>query len=486
MQAEFYYDNQGTNAFLVYRMEQEEQLDTMGIGMISNNHIPHILPISFTRMDENRYLRYNISSKIDLENFFSGMVNKKRLLSVFLGICEAIDAGNEYMLESSLLVLDKRYIFANVATGEPDMVYLPVVGKEELPDICRFFKEIMFSTQFDSSEDCSYVAAIINHLNTNTNFSLKGFKELLYSLKNQVEVQQSAPAPSISVPAPASSAPVQVTKASTPSAPGSASSAPMPAVPPASASTLSAQAPAPAPAPAVPPAPSGAAAKPVPAKEEKRGLFGKSDKGRKKAAGRAAQQSGFAVPGMDNATETPPVQPASKKLFGFGKTTPPAASTPSTPGFEKVDARPPAWAQNTAPAQFGQTSVLSSEIGQTTVLSSQTAGETTVLGVPGTESAVPHAVLVQKKSGKRIAVDKLLFRIGTERSFVDFWVSDNSAVSHSHADIINHDGNYFVRDNNSTNHTYVNGQMIPSNQECPLSDGFQITLGNEIFEFELK
>lgn len=80
----------------------------------------------------------------------------------------------------------------------------------------------------------------------------------------------------------------------------------------------------------------------------------------------------------------------------------------------------------------------------------------------------------------------MLFRIGTERSFADLWVSDNSTVSHSHADIVRHDGQYFIRDNNSTNHTYQNGQLLMSNQEYPLSDGDQLMLANEKFEFEYK
>ena len=83
-------------------------------------------------------------------------------------------------------------------------------------------------------------------------------------------------------------------------------------------------------------------------------------------------------------------------------------------------------------------------------------------------------------------LDKILFRVGTERSFVDYCVTDNSAVSHSHADFINHEGTYYLRDNNSTNHTYLNGKMIPSNQEYPLENGDKIVLANEEFDFYSK
>ena len=75
--------------------------------------------------------------------------------------------------------------------------------------------------------------------------------------------------------------------------------------------------------------------------------------------------------------------------------------------------------------------------------------------------------------------------MGKERSFVDYFIGDNTAVSRSHANFITRDGEYFVVDTNSTNHTFVNGQMIQSNSEVKISHGDTIRLGNEDFEFKI-
>ena len=77
-----------------------------------------------------------------------------------------------------------------------------------------------------------------------------------------------------------------------------------------------------------------------------------------------------------------------------------------------------------------------------------------------------------------------MFHIGKERSYVDYCISGNPTISRSHADIINKNGQFYIVDNNSTNHTYVNGEMIPSNTEIPLSHGAKIRLSNEEFEFK--
>ena len=68
---------------------------------------------------------------------------------------------------------------------------------------------------------------------------------------------------------------------------------------------------------------------------------------------------------------------------------------------------------------------------------------------------------------------------------MDYFIGDNTAISRSHANIVNHNGEFFVVDTNSTNHTYVNGGMIHSNEEVKLSHGTVIRLANEDFEFKL-
>lgn len=491
----FTYENQGTSAFLVYPLNAEDQLDTMGIGMISNNHIPHILPISFTQIDEARYLRYSISSKITLESFFSGMVTRKRLLGIFIGICEAIEAGDEYMLESSMLVLDKKYIFANVSTGEPYLVYLPVLDDREPLDLGKFFKEIMFGTQFDPSEDCSYVAGIINFLNTSTHFSLKEFETLLYKLKDY-KPGQEAPAPKKQMGPPSGAAPKPVEPPATePKTPPQKVVVPPMPKPNSVVTPPSAVIPPVIPKPAVPASASPKENKKGGAFEEKKGTF----KGIPE----------FAIPGQEdkNGQNPAPVQPKpategtekKKGLFGFGakkaqgKQTPASAPvvpmTPPAPssGFVKAEARTPDWAgSRPVSPNAGQTTTLQG-ISPPTVVLSPAAGATTVLSNHGApDMPAPRPVLVRSKTGEVTVIDKILFRIGTEQSFANLWISDNSAVSHAHADIINHEGNYFVRDNNSTNHTYLNGTQLVSNQEYQLESGDELVFANERFLFEIK
>lgn len=124
----FLFENQGSGAYLVYELNENEELDTMSLGMLSNNKIPGLIPLLFTRMNYTQYIKYNVSSKISVKQFFMGTVNKKQLLGVFRGIAEAVISAEEFMINPANIILDTEFIFSDVSSCETVLVCLPVKG----------------------------------------------------------------------------------------------------------------------------------------------------------------------------------------------------------------------------------------------------------------------------------------------------------------------------------------------------------------------
>ena len=223
---------------------------------------------------------------------------------------------------------------------------------------------------------------------------------------------------------------------------------------------------------------------------------GKPPKAQKGKKGQAPQPQGFTVPGAPNQGFAVPGQkpgvptPMQPPMPNQGFAVPgqkPGAPAPMQPPMPNR----PMPAQQ--PAQQGFQPPVSAPVGQpmsfgeTTVLGGGAAGigETTVLGGGSAEKPQPRPMLIRAKNNERILIDKPIFRIGKERSYVDLFIGDNSAISRSHANIITRDGAYYIMDTNSTNHTYVNGSMIQSNTEVKLEHGYMVRLANEEFEFKL-
>lgn len=91
--------------------------------------------------------------------------------------------------------------------------------------------------------------------------------------------------------------------------------------------------------------------------------------------------------------------------------------------------------------------------------------------------------LYRTSTREDISVNKPVFRLGKEKSYVDYFVTNNPAVSRSHADIIARNNRYFIKDLNSKNRTYINSRPIEVQTEVELYDGDRIRLGNEEFIF---
>ena len=98
----------------------------------------------------------------------------------------------------------------------------------------------------------------------------------------------------------------------------------------------------------------------------------------------------------------------------------------------------------------------------------------------------PEAYLIRRKDNAHITLCIPRLRIGRNLREVDYVIRDNSAIGRHHADIVFHDGEYFIIDLNSTNHVYVNGTMIPQNQEIHLQNQSTIRLADEEFTFFTK
>ena len=554
----FTYENQGAITYLVCELEATEQLDTLTLGMLTNNHIAGFAPVLYTEMNGQRYLKYNISAKVTADQFFTGSMNKQRALTAFQNILSAICSADDYMIDLNSFLADSEHIYLNVSSCETAMICIPVVSDKDInAETATLFKKIMFSTQFDSSEDASYITQLITYINSGAAFTVYGLKDLVSKLQSGAPVvSQAAPAPAAPQQIPVQPAQQPVVSASP--FDSTISIDDMPAMmakkqqvkltPP---EPQNVNIPTVAPVqPPVPPQPQTvpqtgvpAGAKPVVNVTPPVQTYGVQQRPVKQQPAVPPQPPvqkgpGFAIPGqpMGGAGNIPTPPAAAKKqppkteavvekkmsLFGLlshynkenaelykkqkeeekarkaagnAKTaqkpaTPPANVPGTMPGQQPpVGVSPmgvPAQPQQYTPPQC-QPPVrpvpVQNSFNETTVLSpSMIGGETTVLSA---NAGRPDPTLTRIKTGERISINKPVFRIGKEKSYVDYFIGDNTAISRSHANIHTDNGEYFIEDTNSTNHTYVNGKLINSNIKVKLVSGDKVKLANEDFTFSI-
>lgn len=561
---DLYYENQGTTTYLVYKIKENDQIDTMTLGMLTNNRIPGLVPTTFTQMDKDKYIKFNVSAKVSASQFLSGTVKRKQLLGMFRGITEAMAAAEDYMLDRNDILLNADYIFADVSTCESLLICLPVKSSdggsplaEKKEEPVEFFRNIMFTTRFDQTEDCGYVAGIMNYLNTTSIPDMREMKQMLEGLdrqtigtpltpvQGQMMAQPGGQSYSQPMQQPAGQSFDQAQSFDQMQSFGQAQSyeqnrsaaqdmaavgnvVPMPAGKPVQNPTGT-----------VSPKKAKSTAKKAEKSNQEKQLenpadnapemtfmylmqhYSKENKAIYDAQKEAKKQKnnkkskananvGFVVPGMDG-TAVPPVQPTAPQSKPQVQAVPPQQSKvqksvaspeqpvvqpqPTVTQVPPMQTQPQPTAMQVPPMQTQpqqpviQASPMQPQqpvMSETTVLVSPMIGETTVLvngQLPGQNQMIPF--LIRRKGNEKISLNKPVFRIGKERSYADYFIGDNTAISRSHANIVSRDGEYYLVDTNSTNHTFLNGQMIQSNVETKLAHGDTIRLANEDFEFKL-
>ena len=94
--------------------------------------------------------------------------------------------------------------------------------------------------------------------------------------------------------------------------------------------------------------------------------------------------------------------------------------------------------------------------------------------------------LIRVNTEERIMITRQTFKLGKASMGVDYSIAGNGAISRVHAIITGKDGEYFIKDNKSTNHTFVNGKSIEEGESIKLTDNCKIVLGDEEFVFKLQ
>lgn len=472
-------------SFVTYKLEHQESLDRMTMGMLTNNKIKGMIPIDYSQIDSERWIKYDITSMQPLQSYISGILTRKKALGIFSQIVNVFLLAEDYMIDASFIILDINNIYINAGTGELGIICLPISGFVSNVTLQDLAANITRSGQFNPQENCDYVTKILNFVN-GSGFSISGFKDLLDELTRDSVQRIQRDSTDHNMPGEAVSALEEVNgqmavavesvagmighnagqrkqkpqdvligegKGDTSSAAGT--------VPPVSIEKQ---------------------------KKEKKGLFGKKKKKAKKeknvkvqpAVGR--ENNGMMIPGMPNSQQQKPLQPSKPVEKSSAEA---ALPLPESPVMKP--AVPPDLSGIASQINVGQPQITNS--GNKPEWSiSQDLGS----GVGVSDNTImlkleeePAAVLCRVRTGEEKAVDKGELVIGKASSRVDYCIRDNTTISRVHAKILRHGTQYFIQDNDSMNHTYVDGRQVMKGQELPIQNGSRIRLSDEEFIFKL-
>ena len=417
---------------LIYNVDENEKIDNVSIGMMRNNDIKGLLPIDIIMHDSMTEFKYKTEKLKNMDEYLSEELTKEDLLDVFENICKAVKDIEEYMLGEAQLILENRYIF--IDNGNIKMILLPLYDRRNNLSILEFFKNLLIYMMVKNNKAANFAADISRQLSDEESFSCNKFLQLISQIKQKKHIEN------FDITMPENRSDFKERRINNieesfgslkPDYSGYGKRAQAPLNTQSPVNTF---------------------------KSVNNNPVSKLDSDVK-------PENSFLIPGKDEPVNVGTVshkEAKVKKKFSF---------------FGKKKEKEVSVVDNEASKLY------SNNFDETTVLqSSDRFAETTLLGL---SVNVLNAFLIWKRTGEKILIDKSSFRIGREKSYVDFCINDNSSVGRNHAEIVRKDGSFFIRDLKSLNFTMVNGEKVSSSVEVELWDNDIISLSNEEFEFHM-
>ena len=476
----------------------------------------NIIPFQYKDEDGKRSIVSYVHHDTSLEVMLRQTLKKADVLAILKGLLCAFEIGAAGV-QICYLVRDLNYIYVDPESKAVKCIMVPVkqdpLGQSDIPD---FFRNIVSHMRFDEADKDDYVARILTLINTDhySNMKLKGLVDaemeklgLFYTrdegLKKEAdttaapEVQnqnvkvnrvgvmnnmrpQGMPAMGQPVP-PMNGQPMgqpvppmggqpmgqpippmgQMPKPEMPKPQAPAPEAPKPEMPKPEM---------PKPQAPVPEAPKPEMPKPempkpqAPAPEAPKPEMPKPEMPKPQAPAPEAPKPEIPKPEMPK-PQMPPMgqRPAMGGQPMMGQPVPPMGGQ-----------RPP----------MGQPMMGQPMVGQMPRPQAPQMQNGNLMGQLGGARPIPH--FVRKSTGEIINITKPEFIIGKSKTKADYAIENNSAISREHCIVIQRDGVNYIKDNNSTNHTYVNGVELQPGKEVLLKHKTEVRLGDEEFTFLLR
>lgn len=455
---EFFIEKQDANTYLVYKFQEDDVPDTLSLGMMANNQITGLLPAVFTQMNDQKYVKYNVSSKVALPQYFKRRIGKKQLLELFLNIIDLLLSIEEYMIPVSELCLEMDNVYVNERTGKAELICLPVVNKTVgSVEPVQFFKSIMFEFQPESEEDSSCMVSILGFINHTSAFSMVDFKRLLENQKHS-EGRQNKAAGRVPVTNKAADRVPVMSKTESPRAE-------RPIIPQQPVIEKINHR-------SIPQEAGDLRVLELPEETSEKTDRKKNSRitsllfGGKKRTDSSEPEYNFAVPGME--------MPGGD-IISTGQTS--SESVTRTDNQQKA-------AHMDGIKSYGNSGV-ESNLPQI----SETQGDfgNTIMCFDEDRTLAQRmlkAKLVRIKTGEQIRIYQDSFVIGRGKESVDYQILGNPSIGRKHVKILFLNDKFYIEDLNSKNHTYINRKIISSGCRVEIKKGDRICLSNEEFVFE--
>ena len=482
-----------------YLLDAADVVDTK-VDMGMSGRFPQIIPYTLEEKEGQRTFVYQIGERMQMTEFLKKEINKKQMLTLLYNVLSALETFGMNMISLSYVAKDIQYIFVNPETLEVSFI-VAAVDKEitDLNEVRDFVKAIICDATYFEMDRDNYVARLISFTNRRGTFSISDMKKYVDNLlldmgihieeekKQEVKENKTAADKVSRVGVMQNQA-----KMSQPVSPMS-NGQPMPGrpMPMPNGQPMPGR---PMPMPNGQPMPNrpmpmqmGPDGKPVAPMPNGQPMPNRPMPMQMGPDGKpvAPMPNGQPMPnrpmpmqmGPDGKPVAPmpngqpmPNRPMPMQMGPDGKPIVPPVS-PMNGAAPMPEKKPEAAPVPPMPEKKPEAAPVPPMPEQKT-------------DAPKPQAPVPY--LLRTATNEKIYINKPEFAIGRSATKADYTVTDNSDVSRIHCIIERKNGVSYIKDNQSTNGTYVNGKNIAGQENVFLTNNAKVSLGDEEFVYHIR
>lgn len=447
---EFKKNETNGKKYLTYELPDDSVLDEDTLDLCEEGALASALSMEY--VDDEDSFFFDISNQVSLEEICQGKVNARKLLPILHSMAEAFVDIKENTIPWSYLVLHKAFVYVDPETYATKFICVPLENEDNNPaEVLSFLRAFLANLRYDTKENTSYVACLLSCINDKEHFSSKHLLEEvqrlmeMYQIHTNQESQTNVIADFVEIE-----------------------------------------------------------------DQEEELVF-------KKVAETAAETEEYRTQeDFEELDSILPKHPAQEDDFEELDSILPKKPSEDEEYDDFLDEEEEEYLDLEDKLERGMLKINRVQLMQSAAASgasdneaeaesskkpekkkakkesqgSEEKGGNSILkqlnnmidGTPLTPKACP--CLIRTNTEERIMIGKQTFKIGSAKMGVDYTISGNKAVSRSHATIYAKGGEYYIKDNKSTNHTYVNGKIVEANIGQLLEHDSVILLGDEEFVFK--
>lgn len=171
----------GNEQFVVYRPANSDSIINYQLQMLTNNSISGVLSLSRRQNNEEVALMYNITGMQTLKDYMANKNNKltkSEFIKLISSIMKVFDDIYPYQLPSGGVLINPEYIYVKESEFTLSYVYIPVHNNDKsIDDLKEFFMGFVISSNIEETND-NFIQRLINLMNSD-NLSMKKIKEFI-------------------------------------------------------------------------------------------------------------------------------------------------------------------------------------------------------------------------------------------------------------------------------------------------------------------